>query len=198
MLTSDYLESRWKKIIDISKLNEKYFLSENTETKLKRRKSKIFRIISNKRKQFLTNSPNFNLNLNNTANFLKIFNLIKSEEEKMNLINFLFTKDITNAKLILLKYEKVLNLNIDYNFLSTENFILDAIEQSDEIIKLIVKKKENINYLVKIMNLIQNENLPYDSSYVMITANLLILNEDINDIIKKEIDHTKIIQLIIK
>ena len=142
MLTSDYLESRWKKIIDISKLNEKYFLSENTETKLKRRKSKIFRIISNKRKQFLTNSPNFNLNLNNTANFLKIFNLIKSEEEKMNLINFLFTKDITNAKLILLKYEKVLNLNIDYNFLSTENFILDAIEQSDEIIKLIVKKKK--------------------------------------------------------
>ena len=198
MLTSDYLESRWKKIIDISKLNEKYFLSENTETKLKRRKSKIFRIISNKRKQFLTNSPNFNLNLNNTANFLKIFNLIKSEEEKMNLINFLFTKDITNAKLILLKYEKVLNLNIDYNFLSTENFILDAIEQSDEIIKLIVKKKENINYLVKIMNLIQNENLPYDSSYVMITANLLILNEDINDIIKKEIDHNKIIQIIIK
>ena len=141
MLTSDYLESRWNKIIDISKLNEKYFLSENTETKIKLRKSKIFRIISNKRKQFLTNSPNFNLNLNNTANFLKIFNLIKNEEEKMNLINFLFTKDITNAKLILLKYEKVLNLNIDYNFLSTENFILDAIEQSDEIIKLIVKKK---------------------------------------------------------
>ena len=141
MLTSDYLESRWKKIIDISKLNEKYFLSENTETKLKRRKSKIFRIISNKRKQFLTNSPNFNLNLNNTANFLKIFNLIKNEEEKMNLINFLFTKDITNAKLILAKYEKVLSLNIDYNFLSTENFILDAVEQSDEIIKLIVKKK---------------------------------------------------------
>ena len=155
MFTSDLLESRWNKIIDISELNEKYFLKENTETKIKKRKSKIFMIISNKRKQFLINSLNFNLNLNNTANFLKIFSLIKSEEEKLNLINFLFTKNITSAKLILAKYEKVLNLNIDYNFLSTENFILDAIEQSDEIIKLIAKKKENINYLAKIMNLME-------------------------------------------
>ena len=198
MFTSDLLESRWNKIIDISELNEKYFLKENTETKIKKRKSKIFMIISNKRKQFLINSLNFNLNLNNTANFLKIFSLIKSEEEKLNLINFLFTKNITNAKLILAKYEKVLNLNIDYNFLSTENFILDAIEQSDEIIKLIAKKKENINYLVKIMNLMENENIPYDNNYVMITANLLILDENVNNILKKEIDHNKIIQLIIK
>ena len=44
----------------------------------------------------------------------------------------------------LCKYEKLLNLHIDYNFLSTSNFILDAIEQNDEIIELIISKKENI------------------------------------------------------
>ena len=146
----------------------------------------------------MLNSLNSKLNLNNTANFIKIFNLIKSNEEKCNLINYLFTKNITNAKLILSKYEKTLNLNIDYNFLSTSNFILDAIEHNDEIIELIINKKENISYLVKIMNLMENENIEYDYNYIMITANLLIENKNIDKIIKKEIDHNKIIQLIIK
>jgi hypothetical protein len=89
-------------------------------------------------------------------------------------------------------------LHIDYNFLSTSNFILDAIEQNDEIIELISNKKENINYLVKLMNLMENENIEYDSNYIMITANLLIENKSIDKIIKREIDHDKIIQLIIK
>ena len=122
---------------------------------------------------------------------------MKNEEEKCNLINYLFTKNITSSKSILSIYEKVLNLHIDYNFLSTSNFILDAIEQSDEIIELIIKKKENINYLLKIMNLMENENIDYDYNYVMITANLLIENKNIDKIIKKVIDHDKIIQLII-
>ena len=198
LTTTDYLDSRWNKYMDISELNEKYFINENTETKIKKRKSKIFLIISNKRKQFLTNSLNFNLNLNTTANFLKIFCQIKKEEEKINLINYLFTKNITNAKLILSKYEKMLHLYIDYNFISTSIFILNIIEQSDEIIQLIVKKKENINYLLKIMNLMENENYAYDCNYIMIIANLLISNKNINDIIKKEIEHNKIIQIIIK
>ncbi len=60
LTTTDYLDSRWNKYMDISELNEKYFINENTETKIKKRKSKIFLIISNKRKQFLTNSLNFN------------------------------------------------------------------------------------------------------------------------------------------
>jgi len=199
MLASmDYLDSRLNKYIDFSELSDKYFINENTETKIKKRKSKIFLIISNKRKQFLTNSLNFNLNLNHTANFLKIFSLIKNEEEKLNLINYLFTKNITNAKLILSKYEKILNSYIDYNFLSTSIFILNIIEQSDEVIQLIVKKKENINYLMKIMNLIESENYAYDCNFIMIIANLLISDKNINDIIKKEIEHNKIIQIIIK
>ena len=197
MITSDCLETRWNKYIDISELTEKYISTENTETKIKQRKSKIFLIISNKRKQFLTSSMNFDLNLYNTANFFKIFNILKSEE-KLNLINFLFTKNITNAKLIMSKYEKILNLIVDYNFLLTSTFILNIIEQSDEIIQLILKKMENINYLIKIMNLMENENCAYDSNYLMIAANLSLLNKDVNDIIKKEIDHNKIIQLIIK
>ena len=198
MLPSDYIEARFAKLMDFNEINEKTFLNENIETKKKKRKSKIFLIISNKRKQFMLNSLNSNLNLNNTANFIKIFNLIKNNEEKCNLINYLFTKNITSAKSILLKYEKSLNLHIDYNFLSTSNFILDAIEQNDEIIELISNKKENINYLVKLMNLMENENIEYDSNYIMITANLLIENKSIDKIIKREIDHDKIIQLIIK
>ena len=198
MLPSNYIDARLTKLIDFNEINDKSLLSENIETKIKKRKSKIFLIISNKRKQFMFNSLNSNLNLNNTANFIKIFNLIKSNEEKCNLINYLFTKNITNAKLILSKYEKTLNLNIDYNFLSTSNFILDAIEHNDEIIELIINKKENISYLVKIMNLMENENIEYDYNYIMITANLLIENKNIDKIIKKEIDHNKIIQLIIK
>ena len=198
MLPSDYIEARISKLIDFNEINDKSFLNENIETKIKKRKSKIFLIISNKRKQFMLNSLNSNLNLNNTANFIKIFNLIKSNEEKCNLINYLFTKNITSAKSILCKYEKLLNLHIDYNFLSTSNFILDAIEQNDEIIELIISKKENINYLVKIMNLMENENIEYDCNYIMITANLLIENKSIDKIIKREIDPDKIIQLIIK
>ena len=198
MLPSNYIDARLTKLIDFNEINDKSLLNENIETKIKKRKSKIFLIISNKRKQFMFNSLNSNLNLNNTANFIKIFNLIKSNEEKCNLINYLFTKNITNAKLILSKYEKTLNLNIDYNFLSTSNFMLDAIEHNDEIIELIINKKENISYLVKIMNLMENENIEYDYNYIMITANLLIENKNIDKIIKKEIDHNKIIQLIIK
>ena len=198
MLPSNSIDARLTKLIDFNEINDKSLLNENIETKIKKRKSKIFLIISNKRKQFMFNSLNSNLNLNNTANFIKIFNLIKSNEEKCNLINYLFTKNITNAKLILSKYEKTLNLNIDYNFLSTSNFILDAIEHNDEIIELIINKKENISYLVKIMNLMENENIEYDYNYIMITANLLIENKNIDKIIKKEIDHNKIIQLIIK
>ena len=198
MLPSNYIDARLTKLIDFNEINDKSLLNENIETKIKKRKSKIFLIISNKRKQFMFNSLNSNLNLNNTANFIKIFNLIKSNEEKCNLINYLFTKNFTNAKLILSKYEKTLNLNIDYNFLSTSNFILDAIEHNDEIIELIINKKENISYLVKIMNLMENENIEYDYNYIMITANLLIENKNIDKIIKKEIDHNKIIQLIIK
>ena len=198
MLASDYIQSRLNKLIEFSELSDKYLLNENNETKLKKRKSKIFLIISNKRKKFLANSSNYNLNLNNTANFIKIFSLMKNDEEKCNLINYLFTKNITSAKSILSNYEKVLNLSIDYNFLSTSSFILDAVEHSDEIIELIIRKKENINYLLKIMNLMENENITYDYNYIMITANLLIGNKNIDKIIKKEIDHNKIIQLIIK
>ena len=198
MLTSNYIESRLSKFLSISELSDKYLQSENIETKLKKRKSKIFLLISNKRKQYLMNSVNINLNLNNTANFIKVFNLIKNKDEKINLINYLFTKNITNAKIILSKYEKSLNLDIDYKFLSTSNFILDSIEKSDEIIELIVKKKENINYLLKIISLMDNETIEYDYNYIMITANLLTVNKNINKIIKKGIDHDKLIQLIIK
>ena len=192
-------ESRQAKFLDFSELSKEFIANENTETKLKKRKSKIFLIISNKRKEFMEpNSSNINLNLNNTANFIKIFNLIKNKEEKTNLIYYLFSNNIPNVKHILSKYQEALNLTIDYNFLSTSSFILDIIEKNDEIIELITKKRENINYLIKIMNLISNGNKAYDYNYIMITANLMIYNKSIDKIIKKEINHNKIITLIIQ
>lgn len=199
MLTKNYFESRQKNILDFSEISKDFIANENTETKLKKRKSKIFLIMSNKRKEYMSpDSPNINLNLNNTANFIKIFNLIKNKEEKTELINSLFINNITNIKHILLKYQNALNLIIDYNFLSSSNFILDIIEKNDEIIELITKKKENISYLIKKMNLMGDGNSIYDYNYIMITANLLIYSKVINKIVKKEIDHSKIIQLIIK
>ena len=199
MLTKNYFESRQTKLLDFSELSKEFIANENTDTKIKKRKSKIFLIMSNKRKEYMTpDSPNINLNLNNTANFIKIFNLIKNKEEKTNLINYLFISNITNIKHILLKYQKALSLIIDYNFLSTSSFVLDLIEKNDEIIELISQKKENINHLIKIMNLIGNGDNIYDSNYIMITANLLIYSKSINKTLKKEIDHHKIIQLIIK
>lgn len=199
MLTKNYIESRQAKLYDFSELSKEFFTDENTKTKLKKRKSKIFLIMSSKRKQHMApDSQNINLNLNNTANFLKIFNLIKNKEEKTELINYLFLNNITHVKQILSKYQKALNLVIDYNFLSTSNFFLDIIENNDEIIELLIKKKENINYLIKIMNLIANENSRYDNNYIMITSNLLIYDKNIDKILKKDIDHAKISQIIIK
>ena len=194
MLTEKLFDSRKSKFIDYSELSKEFISNENNETKLKKRKSKIFLIFSNKRKLRVTpDSLNINLNLNNTANFLKIFTVIKNKEEKTNLINCLFTKNITQAKQILSNYQQA-----DYNFLSTSGFILDIIEKNDEIIELIINKKENINHLIKIMNLIGNGDIFYDYNYIMITANLLIYSKSIDKILKKEIDHDKIINLIIK
>ena len=199
MLTKNYIESRQEKLYDFSELSKDFFNDENMKTKLKKRKSKIFLIMSNRRKQHMApDSQNINLNLNNTANFLKIFNLIKNKEEKTDLLNNLFLNNIIHAKQILSKYQKALNLNIDYNFLSTSDFFLDIIEKNDEIIELIIQKKENINYLIKIMNSIANENSVYDYNYIMITSNLLIYDKNVDNLLKKEIDHSKIIQLIIK
>ena len=194
MLSEKLFDSRKSKFIDYSELSKEFIANENNETKLKKRKSKIFLIFSNKRKLRVNpESPNINLNLNNTANFLKIFTLINNKEEKTNLIHCLFTKNISQAKQILFNYQQA-----DYNFLSTSGFILDIIEKNDEIIELIINKKENINHLIKIMNLIANGDASYDYNYIMITANLLIYSKSIDRILKKEIDHDKIINLIIK
>ena len=199
MLSTNYIEARQSKLYEFCELSKEFFTNENTKKKLKKRKSKIFLLMYNERKQHMApDSININLNLNNTTNFIKIFNLIKNKEEKINLISYLFINNITHAKQILSKYQKALNLIIDYNFLSTSNFILDIIEKNDEIIELIVKKMENINYIIKLRNLMSNEESIYDSNYIMITANLLIYSKKIDKILKKEIDHSKIIQLIIK
>jgi prenyltransferase beta subunit len=141
MKNKNYLEYREAKLLDFSELSQENLTNENTETKLKKRKSKIFLIMSNRRRGYMNIDSNINLNLNNTANFIKIFNLIKNKEEKSNLINYLFENKIPKVKNLLSKYQKVLNLIIDYNFLSTSNFILDIIEKNDEIIELIVKKR---------------------------------------------------------
>ena len=91
MLTKNYIESRQEKLYDFSELSKDFFNDENMKTKLKKRKSKIFLIMSNRRKQHMApDSQNINLNLNNTANFLKIFNLIKNKEEKICFFFFIF------------------------------------------------------------------------------------------------------------
>ena len=198
MLTKNYFEERQKSFLDFSELSKEFITNENTETKLKKRKSKIFLIISNKRKELMSpNTQNINLNLNNTANFLRIFNLIKNKDKKSNLIYYLFCNNLISAKHLLSEYQTALNLTIDYNFLLTSSFMLDIIEKNDEIIELISKKKENINFLINVMNsMIKGHNV-YDCNYIIITANLIIYSKSMDKILKKEIDHIKIIQLIL-
>ncbi len=198
MLTKNYFEERQKSFLDFSELSKEFITNENTETKLKKRKSKIFLIISNKRKELMSpNTQNINLNLNNTANFLRIFNLIKNKDKKSNLIYYLFCNNLISAKHLLSEYQTALNLTIDYNFLLTSSFMLDIIEKNDEIIELISKKKENINFLINFMNsMIKGHNV-YDCNYIIITANLIIYSKSMDKILKKEIDHIKIIQLIL-
>ena len=199
MLTKNYFEERQKNFLDFSELSKEFIANENTETKLKKRKSKIFLIMSNKRKEYMVpNSQNINLNLNNTANFIRIFNLIKNKEQKSNLIYYLFTNNLVSAKHFLSEYQTALNLIIDYDFLLTSSFMLDIIEKTDEIIEIISKKKENINYLVNVMDLMSKGNRIYDYNYIMITANLMIYSKSIDKLLKKEIDHNTIIQLLIK
>ena len=198
MLTKNCFEERQKSFLDFSELSKEFITYENTETKLKKRKSKIFLIISNKRKELMSpNTQNINLNLNNTANFLRIFNLIKNKDKKSNLIYYLFCNNLISAKHLLSEYQTALNLTIDYNFLLTSSFMLDIIEKNDEIIELISKKKENINFLINVMNsMIKGHNV-YDCNYIIITANLIIYSKSMDKILKKEIDHIKIIQLIL-
>lgn len=198
MLTKNCFEERQKSFLDFSELSKEFITNENTETKLKKRKSKIFLIISNKRKELMSpNTQNINLNLNNTANFLRIFNLIKNKDKKSNLIYYLFCNNLISAKHLLSEYQTALNLTIDYNFLLTSSFMLDIIEKNDEIIELISKKKENINFLINVMNsMIKGHNV-YDCNYIIITANLIIYSKSMDKILKKEIDHIKIIQLIL-
>ena len=199
MLTKNYFEERQKNFLDFSELSKEFIANENTETKLKKRKSKIFLIMSNKRKEYMApNSQNINLNLNNTANFIRIFNLIKNKEQKSNLIYYLFTNNLVSAKHFLSEYQTALNLIIDYDFLLTSSFMLDIIEKTDEILEIISKKKENINYLVNVMDLMSKGNRIYDYNYIMITANLMIYSKSIDKLLKKEIDHNTIIQLLIK
>ena len=89
MLTRNYIESRQSKLYEFCELSKEFFTNENTKKKLKKRKSKLFLLMYNERKQHMApDSININLNLNNTANFIKIFNLIKNKEEKTNLINY--------------------------------------------------------------------------------------------------------------
>ena len=198
MLSKNYIEERKKKFLDFSELSKDFITNENAETKLKKRKSKIFLLMSSKRKEYMSpNSQNINLNLNNTANFIRIFNLIKNKEKKSNLIYYLFSKNLISAKHLLSEYQISLNLTIDYNFLLTSNFFLDIIEKNDEIMEIISRKKENINYLINTMESMSKGNIPYDYNFIMITANLMIYSKSIDKLFKKKIDHNKIIKLLL-
>ena len=199
MLTEINFLNRELKYFDYSDISKKSLSNENTITKLKKRKSILFLLVSNNRRiRMNLDTSTINLNLNNTTNFLKIFDMIKDPNEKCKLIHNLFTNQLLQAKLILSRYQEALNLKIDYNFLSSSEFILDIIEKCDDVIKLIAQNKENIHFLIQKMNSIIEEIINYDSNYIMITSNLLIFTKVLDKELKKQIDHNKLLNLIIK
>ena len=205
MFPNNLFEPRKSIFSEISELSAENILSENTASKMKNRKDKLFqKIMSIRKNLFLKYNNNVQIEnkKNKISSFKKILNLISSNDDKINLINYLFINDIQKVFELITKYQKQnpknLNLIIDYDKLSKSNYLLDIIETQNDILKIIIQNKENALYLINKINLMSNGILPYDRNYIMICGYFYISNENIGQILKQELNHNKIIELIIK
>jgi hypothetical protein len=200
MISQNLIESRQSKFNELTELTADKILSENTASKVKNRKQNIFQKMMSFRNNFLLNTKTQN-NQNNinikTKSIKDILNLVTNNDDKIKLINYLFLNDINNAKQIILAYSKQ-NSTIISDTLFSSNSILDMIETQNDIFRIIIQNKANIAFLVNKINLMANEKIPYDPNYIMICSYFLISDEDIDILLKQEINHNKVMDLIIK
>lgn len=197
MISKNLFEQRQSKFNELTELSTENFLSESTASKVKNRKLNIFQKMMSFRNNLLLKSKSKNKKSLNTSNFRDILNLITNNEDKINLINYLFLNDILKFKEIILKYPNF-KFIIDYNLLSTSHYLLEVIETQNEVLKILIENKNNISYLINKINLMSNEKIPYDRNYIMICSYFYISDENVDKILKQELNHYKIIDLIIK
>ena len=198
MLQNNYFELRQTKFSELSELSPENILSEKTSSKIKSRKTKLFQKIMSIRNNLLFKNNNNKNNTNNIiTNFKDILNTITSNEEKISFINNLFINDIQKVKEILSKNQKE-NFIIDYNIISKSDYLLNIIETKNDTLNLIIQNENNITYLINKINLMGNEQIPYDSNYIMIYSYCLISNENTAKILKKNINMSNILYIIIK
>ena len=199
MLPNKIFEFRESKFSELSELTADNILSENTASKVKKRKNQLFQKIMLFRRNVLTNFNHDKPYTNSIPmDFKEILNLIPNNDERIYLINYIFLNDTQNVNRIISKYQNQANFNIDYNQLSSSKYLLDIIETNNYILKIIIQNKSNINYLINKINLMSNQQIPYDHNYIMIYSYFLISDENVDHLLKKEINNNNIFELIIK
>ena len=199
----DRIKSKYE---EKEEINTETILSETTSSKIKNRKANIFRkIMSIRNKLIISNNDNKSKEINKSQkrlNFVQIFKNIKNINDKINIINNLFINNIQSAKEIISKYINILNYNEkDFNPDSEiyTNFLLDFIEENQDLAKNnIILNNNNINCLINRINLMSEEKINYDYNYIMICVYFSILDENVNKVLRQQINHQNLVQLIIK
>ena len=199
----DRIKSKYE---EKEEINTETILSETTSSKIKNRKANIFRkIMSIRNKLIISNNDNKSKEINKSQkrlNFVQIFKNIKNINDKINIINNLFINNIQSAKEIISKYINILNYNEkDFNPDSEiyTNFLLDFIEENHDLAKNnIILNNNNINCLINRINLMSEEKINYDYNYIMICVYFSILDENVNKVLRQQINHQNLVQLIIK
>ena len=200
MSEKNYFENRQSQICETEELSAENILSEATMSKVKNRKTKLFQKIMSIRTNFLMNN-----NINKTQkkfSLEQIFNNIKNINDKIYIINNIFINNIQKAKEVISKY--ILKINYDENEINPEsdnytNYLLDFLEDNQQLAKSnIVINKDNINCLINRINNMANEKINYDYNYIMIYVYFSILDENVNKILRQQINHQNLYQLIIK
>ena len=198
MSEKNIIQERQSKFEEAEDLSADKILTESTSSKLKNRKDKLFQKMMSLRTKLLTN-----LNTNKPQkklNFEQIINSINDSNDKINLINNIFINNIQKAKEILTKYY-IFNYNIEDinpNSESFSEYLLDLIEANTEYAKNnIVLNKDNLNCLINRINLIASEKINYDYNYIMLCVYFSILDENVNKLLREQIDHTNLVKIII-
>ena len=199
----DRIKSKYE---EKEEINTETILSETTSSKIKNRKANIFRkIMSIRNKLIISNNDNKSKEINKSQkrlNFVQIFKNIKNINDKINIINNLFINNIQSAKEIISQYINIFNysekdLNPDSEIYT--NFLLDFIEENQDLAKNnIILNNNNINCLINRINLMSEEKINYDYNYIMICVYFSILDENVNKVLRQQINHQNLVQLIIK
>ena len=193
-----YTNSRKSRFDDLSDISTENRKNENMETKLKIRKIKLQNKINMLRKKL---SANINLNsCNDLSLFINTFNSLTDNEVKKNILSLIIENNLT-------KVIEILKEKTDQNFekmnkINSSELLLNLIEMDNSnennILYIITNETQNIENIIKIVKKIYDEELSYESFYIMITGNLMLYDKKIDNFIRKNLDFSKIFDIIKK